>query len=118
MIETLIFLAVFLTVVAWFIYSLVRRGLDLKKLAAEGTTATGKIVAKEYRKVGKRRRSPILTYEFQDAFGALHRRTIHVATTVYEAHQPGGPIAVVYLPDRPQTNAARYMVDQIRGVAH
>jgi len=118
MIETLIFIAIFLTVVAWFIYTLIKRGLDLKKLAAEGTTTTGKIVAKEYRKVGKGRRSPILTYEFQDAFGALHRRTIHVATSVYEAHQPGGPIAVVYLPDRPQTNAARYMVDQIRGIAH
>jgi len=118
MAELLIFVGIFLLIVGIAIYSIVKRGLDLKKLAAEGTTTTGKIVAKEYRKVGKGRRSPILTYEFQDALGTLHRRTIHVATSVYEAHQPGGPIAVVYLPDRPQTNAARYMIEQIRGVAH
>lgn len=118
MVEFLIFLGIFLLIVGIAIYSIVKRGLDLKKLAAEGTPTTGKIVAKEYRKVGKQRRSPILTYEFQDAFGAVHRRTIHVATSVYEAHQPGGPIAVVYLPGHPQTNAAQYMVDRIRGVAH
>lgn len=118
MVELLIFVGIFLLIVGIAIYSIVKRGLDLKKLAAEGTATTGKIVAKEYRKVGKGRRSPTLTYEFQDALGTSHRRTIHVATSVYEAHQPGGPIAVVYLPDRPQTNAAQYMVDQIRGVAH
>ncbi len=118
MAELLIFVGIFLLIVGIAIFSIVKRGLDLKKLAAEGTPATGKIVAKEYRKVGKGRRSPILIYEFQDAFGTAHRHTIHVPTSVYEAHQDGGPISVVYLPDHPQTNAAQYMVDQIRGIAH
>lgn len=113
--DFLIFFGVMLAVLAIGAVFVVRRGLEMKKLAQEGQPAVARIVKKN-RVRRKGSNPPTLTYEFQDSFGKVHRRLIHVTESVYEQHQEGGTLEIVYLLDKPEVNGAKYLVAEVKKV--
>ncbi|HKX11539.1 MAG TPA: hypothetical protein VJP40_00195, partial [bacterium] len=91
----------------------VRRGLEMKKLAQEGQPAQARIIKKDkVRRKGSD--ASALTYEFRDNFGNLHRRRIQVPESIFDQHQEGGSLDIVYLMDKPQVNGAKYMVEMVK----
>ena len=110
----LVFLG-FLLIVGGIIFQVIRRGLQIKKLAQEGLLTRALILRKGTRPVGKGASSPRLFYQFTDPLGRIRRRSVHVSWEIYEASREGGEIEIVYLPQDPGVNAAKYMVDLVRG---
>ncbi|HEX5033002.1 MAG TPA: DUF3592 domain-containing protein [bacterium] len=111
--DFLIFFGFMLLVLAAGAVFVVRRGLEMKKLAREGQPARARIVRKEkVRRKGSD--SSALTYEFQDSFGDTHRRRIHVVGSVFDSYQEGDNLEIVYLLDKPQVNGAKYMVEMVK----
>ena len=103
-----------LLVIGWMIWRVRQRGLELKQLTERGVDATGTVVSMpSFRgKSGVPTRQ--LRYEFQDQLGATHTHTITVSESERTQYVEGGPIAIVYLPDKPQVSAAKSMVDMVR----
>ncbi|HKY63982.1 MAG TPA: DUF3592 domain-containing protein [bacterium] len=111
--DFLIFFGFMLLVLAIGAVFVVRRGLEMKKLAQEGRPARARIVKKA--RVRRKGSNPAsLTYEFQDGFGKLHRRRIFVSETVYAQHEEGGDLEIVYLLDKPEVSGAKYLVEEVK----
>lgn len=102
-------------IIVAIIVMVVRRGLQMKDLAHKGVVAKGRVVRKFRRTQAQgKHTSGYLEYEFTSALGQRHKRAIAVSEGVYGSHEEGDDIDVVYLPDRPQVNGARYMVNLSR----
>jgi hypothetical protein len=97
------------------VYLVIRRGLEMRRLAAEGVETTGTVVEKYYR---RRREGETITrirYEYCDASGQKHQGWAGVSWEYYEAVKVGAPVKVVYLPQRPSVSALWAEVDLVRG---
>ena len=97
------------------LYAIVRRGLQMKQLVADGVETTGFIVEKSRdvrSRSGARHRS--LRYEYHDALGRAHTHRSVVPDEVWKVHQEGGSIEVVYSQSRPAVSAPKYLVEQVR----
>lgn len=53
-------------------------------------------------------------YEYHDDMGRAHSHTSAVIDDVWDAHEEGGPIAVVYSASRPAVSAPKYLVERAR----
>lgn len=105
--------------IAYGVYRWIRgvfsRGHELRALSQQGVTVTGKV-----RKLERIIRSRAgtdqlyLTYQFEDSSGQAHVKRLKVFSKEYERLSQGDPIEVVYLRDRPEVNAARTVVDEMR----
>jgi hypothetical protein len=102
-------------IIAAIIAVLVQRGLQMKSLANEGVVGEGKIIKKS-RRVNSQgsMSSAYLTYEFHAANGSRYERKVSVGDEVYDSHEEGDAIGVVYLEKKPEVNGARYMVNLSR----
>ena len=102
-------------IIAAIIAVVVHRGLQMKSLANDGTVGEGKVIEKLTRANSLGGRSaPYLRYEFNAANGLRYERKVAVGDEIYAAYEEGDPIDVVYLRDKPEINAAKYMVNLSR----
>ena len=115
MTDFLIFFGVMVIAVVVGVGLMVRRGLEMKKLAQEGQNVQATVL-KKARVLRKGSNPPAITYEFQDSFGKSHQRRIFVSESFYQQHQEGGKIEVVYLLEKPDVNAARALVQEVKKV--
>lgn len=93
----------------------VHRGLQMKKLAHDGVLAEGRVIEKPRRSNTQGRGGTgYLRYEFTAANGRCYERRVAVGEEIYAKYGEGDGIGVVYLPDDPKVNAARYMVNLSR----
>jgi hypothetical protein len=92
------------------VYLVIRRGLEMRRLATEGVETTGTVVEKYRRHRGGSR----IRYEYCDASGQKHQGRAGVSWKYYEAVKVGDPVKVVYLPQRPSVSALWAEVDLVR----
>ncbi|MDH5345641.1 MAG: hypothetical protein OEW59_07750 [Gammaproteobacteria bacterium] len=104
-----------LVIVCAIIAVWVHRGLQMKKLAHDGVPAAGKVIEKSRRSTQPGKMSTgYLRYEFYAGNGLRYERKIAVGETIYANHEEGDAIDVVYVPDKPEISAAKYMVNLSR----
>ena len=102
-------------IVAAIIIFVMRRGLQMKDLAHKGVVGQGTVIKKfRQQSTSGSMASPCLRYEFNSARGHRVENKITVAEEIYEAHEEGDEIDIVYLEDKPEVNAAKYMVNLSR----
>ena len=92
------------------VYLVIRRGLEMRRLATEGVETTGTVVEKYRRRRGGRR----IRYEYCDASGQKHQGWAGVSWKYYEAVKVGDPVKVVYLPQRLSVSALLAEVELVR----
>lgn len=91
------------------------RGLQMKALANSGVLGHAEVIQKI-----RRRRSTghqtagYLKYRFLASDGRTLTKRIAVSEKIYTEYDEGESIDIVYLPDRPGVNAARYIVNLSR----
>ncbi|HEX5036329.1 MAG TPA: hypothetical protein VFX30_04150 [bacterium] len=107
------FLLIALSIACW-LFVVVKRGTEFKKLVASGVETLATITVKTTVRMGKKRR-PALTYEFTDPTGTAHKRRVFVTNAVYERFQEGGAVPVVYLPEKASVNALKWDVEDAKG---
>ncbi len=103
-------------IVAGLIVVVIRRGLQMKQLCADGVEATGVVTKKiQYATAkGAARNDRWMAYEYRDAQGATHAHKSLVTAEFWNAHTEGGPIAIVYSQSRPAISAPRHLVEDAR----
>jgi hypothetical protein len=100
-------------IVGGIIFMAVRRGLQMRELCDHGIETTGRIFSKRSVNGGHNHgRREKLAYEYTDNAGTIHRHTSVVPLAVYQAHEQGGTIPVVYSARKPSISAPKYLVDQ------
>jgi hypothetical protein len=115
MIEILIGLLVPVLIVGAMVILFVKRGLQFRELCEHGVETTGQIISKRSVKPGpSASRRQKLAYRYTDSAGATHEHTSVVTWEVYEGHDEGGPIQVVYSTKNPAISAPKYLVDEAR----
>lgn len=115
MIEILIGLLVPVLIVAGVVFLVVKRGLEMKELCEHGVETTAQVVGKRsVRNSSSSSRQQKLVYRYTDGAGASHEHTSVVPWDVYDAHEEGGAIPVVFSSKRPAVSAPKYLVDQAR----
>lgn len=98
-------------IIAAVVFALVvRRGLQFKQLLLDGVPAKG-VVAKKIRFRG---RHLTLRYAYRDDAGRVHANKSLVTDDVWNAHEEGGSIDVVYSRSQPEISAPKYLVDRTR----
>jgi hypothetical protein len=95
-----------------FIYIIIQRALEVKKLAESGVPINGRIVNKI--KTGKGRRSKFIRYEYTTPRGQLLSRSSAVTDSVWSQYNEGDPIELVYLENSPKVCGPKYMIDQAK----
>jgi len=104
-------------IVAAMIVLVVRRGLEMKQLLADGVPTTAlvrkKILQRTRGKHAHKRRR--IRYAYRDAEGRTHEYVSNMSIAQWSALEEGGPIDVVYSRSRPHISAPRFLVDAARG---
>ena len=103
-------LGIFFTIIAVMITVMIRRALQIKKLAQEGSLGKATITQKKRGQKGRTR----LHYEFQAPTGEIIKKHSLVSEKIYEESQVGQELEVYYLLNNPKVIAPKYMVDQAR----
>jgi hypothetical protein len=94
---------------------IVRRGLQMKALAHDGVPGQAEIVLKHRRRTSPGHQTAgYLKYQFDAPLGQTLTNRIAVSEEVFSKYEVGDPIDIVYLPDKPAVNGARYMVNLSR----
>lgn len=118
MLTPLISLLAPVAIVAGLIAVVVRRGLQMRLLVMDGVETTGRVVAKlrhvHSRRKGSQRPTVRIHYAYRDAAGGEHEHRSLVTDSFWNAHEEGGPIAIVYSKSQPQVSAPRHLVEQSR----
>lgn len=102
--------------VAYAVYRVVRRGLELRRLVDDGVEVEGRVleVTRFVGKAGGSTASIYLRYEYVDSRGGTHRHRSLVSTEFAARHPAGSPIALVYSRSRPAVSSPRELVEQSR----
>lgn len=86
-------------------------GKEAIELQQYGVEANGRVTEKRQ----TRRRgvtSTWLRYEYTDQFGNTHRSRRNIVTpAAWDAHEEGGPIAIIYSQRSPKISAPKYLLD-------
>ncbi len=94
---------------------IVRRGLQMKQLAHHGVPGQAEIVLKHRRRTSPGHQTAgYLKYRFDAPLGQTLTNRIAVSEEIFARYEVGDPIEIVYLPDKPGVNGAKYMVNLSR----
>ncbi len=94
---------------------LVRRGLQMKALANAGVVGTAEVIQKTRRRSSSGHQTAgFIKYRFVAPDGQQLTNRIAVSEKIFSEHDLGEQIDIVYLEDRPNVNAARYLVNLSR----
>lgn len=112
----LIYIFIPLFLIAYGIYHLIRRGLQMKELATQGVLTQAQIIDRQEFTTAKgaRRNDRYLRYQYVDAQGRHHTARSHVVSRDWLANQNGDSIDIVYLPHRPEVSALASDVENAR----
>ena len=102
-------------IVGAFIAAMAWRGLQMKSLAQQGVVGKGEVIQKFRRRARSGHQAAgYLKYRFETPQGLEFQKRIAVSEQVYNEYAEGQAIDIVYLPDKPSVNGARYMVNLSR----
>ncbi|SKB04625.1 hypothetical protein SAMN02745166_04071 [Prosthecobacter debontii] len=101
-------------IIGLIIYQAVTRGYQMRELCDHGVETTGVIREKRSYNPQSGSRRYKLAYTYTDSVGASHSHTSVVTSSVYDQHEEGGPISVVYSSRTPSISAPLYLVEQSR----
>ena len=91
------------------------RGLQMKALANSGVLGQAEVIQKIRRRSSTGHQTAgYLKYRFLAPDGKALTRRIAVSEKIYTEYDEGESIDIVYLPERPRVNAARYLVNLSR----
>jgi hypothetical protein len=90
----------FAAAIACIAYRGVRRRLQARQLAERGRTVAGRIVSLSAAKMKSVTRY-MVAYEYE-VEGRVYKGMSRLTRTQHDRLSQGGPIALVYLPDRPE----------------
>jgi len=96
------------------IVTIVRRGTAITKLVHHGADAEAIVIKKFRTSGGSGSGVPYLRYEFHDPFGKSYQRKVAVSEEEHERYEVGDTIEICVLPDKPEVNATRAMVELSR----
>jgi len=99
-----------LSLVGYTIFVIIRRGLEMRRLATEGVETTGTVT----RKAIFRRGQCQIKYTYHDSFGRGYHRASLVSRELYDGLEVGSPVKVVYLPSRPSVSGLLSDVEHAR----
>ncbi len=102
-----------IAIIGLIVFFIVRRGFQMKALAHEGVAIEGKVI-KKFRQPGSGTNAPYLRYEYTTPTGDRHENKIAVTEEVWQSHEVGDAIELVYTPKQPSVSAAKYMVNLSR----
>jgi hypothetical protein len=100
-----------LLLVAYTVYTTIRRGMEMRRLAMEGVERSGTVTDKG---LVRRGRQGKIRYAYHDSLGNKHYRTSLVAREFYDHLEVGSPVKVVYLPNQPSVSALLADVEKAR----
>jgi hypothetical protein len=94
----------------------VRRGLQMKQLAADGVEATATVTRKlKFSSQGTAtQRQYRVLYTYTDEYGRNYKAKTGVSKDVFDSLQEGGPIAIMYSRSKPGVSGPTYQVEQAR----
>jgi len=99
--------------VALMVAQIVRRGLVMKQLLADGVDAEANVLARQrFHRQGSTLH--YLRYEYRDAAGTVYQHRSAVSAETWQAHPEGSSFAIVHSRSRPQQSMPRSLVDQAR----
>lgn len=91
------------------------QGLQMKALANSGVLGRGEVIQKIRLHISTGHQTAgYLKYRFLAPDGKALTGRIAVSEKIYTEYDEGEPIDIVYLPERPRVNAARYVVNLSR----
>ena len=85
----------------------------MSRLARTGRDTTGHITDMERKRRSRGEFENFVTYTFEAENGIQYSKTLRV-TARFDEFEIGQPIEVTYLPDDPEVNATKAMVDKVR----
>jgi L-ascorbate metabolism protein UlaG (beta-lactamase superfamily) len=94
----------------------ISRGRQMGELARRGVPITGVVVQKfrSGKAGGATSRGRRLSFEYKGPDGRTYHRAASVTSSEWEAHEEGGGIELVCLPDNPGISAPAWLVQQAR----
>ncbi len=98
-----------LLLVAYIVYTTIRRGREMRRLALEGVEGSGRVTRKWFARQGHK-----IRYAYHDFLGNKHYGTSLVAREFYDHLEVGSPVKVVYLPHQPSVSALLADVEKAR----
>ena len=103
-------------IVAGIFYLVARRGREMAQLARDGVETTGTVERMIEHSGGfnSRRNSRRIRYSYVDEAGRAHAHVSMATSELWHAHEPGGPIAVVYSRSKPDISAPRHLAQLAR----
>lgn len=114
MIEVLVTLLILVGIFGAIVFLAVKRGLQMRELCDHGVETTGVVAEKRSVKAGSAPKRQKLVYRYTDSTGTSHEHTSIVTNEVFDQHDSGGPIQVVYSSHKPDVSAPLYLVEQCR----
>ena len=98
-------------IVVGILLTIIFRARTMMRLVKRGTHTQATVIDKKRRQSSQGGGSQAwLKYEFH-AGGQIYRRGCYVSEEVFNAHEVGGQIDIMYDQQNPKINAAKYMVD-------
>jgi len=111
-----LFVLIPLAFVVAILYRIVTRGMQMRRLVADGVQTVGRVTVKVGFGGGDAApRTRALRYEYTDAAGTRHTQRSLVSASIWAAAREGSPIDIVYSASRPSISAPRHMVEAARG---
>ena len=104
----------FIIIIGLSLAIIIWRGSHIKRLTHRGVAGTGKVIKKFRQQRGGSSSSECLRYEYNSPTGERFENKIHVPQVIYDQHEEGDSIDIVYLPDTPKISAGRYLINQTR----
>jgi len=102
-----------IVIIGLIVVFIVRRGFQMKALAQEGVAIEGTII-KKFRQPGSGTTAPYLRYEHTTPMGERYENKIAVDEDVWQGHEVGDAIELIYTPKQPSVSATKYMVNLSR----
>lgn len=91
-----------------------KRGDELKQLCDRGQAVVGKLTQLRKQRRSRTDDDHYITYTFTSGGGIEYSRELKVSEYEFADYAEGQAVDVVYLPDDPNINALKTLVDQMR----
>jgi len=104
----------FIIIIGLSLAIIIWRGSQIKQLTHRGVVGNGNVIKKFRQQRGGGSSSECLRYEYHSPTGQRFENKIHVTQAIYDQHEEGDDIEIVYLPHKPKVSAARYLINQGR----
>ena len=99
----------------WAIRRVAKRGQRLKLLSERGRTVVGTVTHVRAERRSRGEKDLVVGYSFKSGGGTEYSRKLIVTPQEFKSFSQGQHIDIVYLPDDPNINAMKKLVDQIQG---